>query len=127
MKKNSPNTEIIESIDQLEIKFAQELILLRAEINEIPESLSPNKLIKNTFKAVTPFNDFKKGIGATFIGLASGFLVKKILFGNTINPLKIAAGFMVQTVVAGLVVNNIDEIDKQGKKLLKNITSKAKH
>lgn len=126
MKKNSPNAFLKESIEQMEIKRAQELILLKAQVNEIRESLTAGSLIKNTFKSVTASNDVKTGIGKTVIGLASGLLIKKIFFRKSFNPLKIAAGYLIQTGVTVLVANNSDKINSVGKKIFQTIISKFK-
>lgn len=125
MKKNSPNAFLKESIEQLELQRTQELILLQAEVKELRESLTPSSLIKSTIKTVTDSNDLKAGIGKTVIGLATGFLIKKIFFRKTYNPLKLAAGYLLQTGVTVLVANNSDKINYVGKKLIKSVLSKS--
>ncbi len=126
MKKNSANTFLQNSIEQMEIKRAQELILLQAEVKELRESIKPGNLIKNTIKSVTDSNDVKTGIGKTVIGIATGLLVKKVLFSKTYNPFKMAAGYLLQTGVTVLVTNNSDKINFVGKKIFKTIYTKFK-
>ena len=126
MKKNSANTLLQESIAEMEKQRAQELILLQAEVNELRESIKPINLIKNTLKSVTTSNNEKTGLGNTVIGLATGLLVKKIFFRKTYNPLKMTAGYLLQTGVTVLVANNSDKINFVGKKLLRSIYTKIK-
>ena len=126
MKKNSANTLLQESIAEMEKQRAQELILLQAEVNELRESIKPINLIKNTLKSVTTSNNEKTGLGNTVIGLATGLLVKKIFFRKTYNPLKMTAGYLLQTGVTVLVANNSDKINFVGKKILSAIYSKFK-
>lgn len=110
----------------MEIKRAQEKIQLKALVNEIHDSITPGDIVKQTFKTVTASNNVTTGVGKTVIGLAMGFFIKNILFRKTFNPLKIAAGYLLQTGVAVLVANNSDGINTTGKKLLKTIFSKLK-
>ena len=63
-------------------------------------------------------------MGSAAMGLASGFLVKKLVFRKTNNPIKIAAGLLLQTTVSGLVSNNSDKIKSTGVKLFQALLSK---
>lgn len=127
MKKKSANTLLNESIEQMEMKRDLELALLKSQAHEISESLNPINLIKNTFTTMTDSTDLKTGIGKTILGVTAGFLFKKMILGNTRNPLKKVAGMLLQTAVAGLVANNSDKIQSTGKNLLHSIVSKFKH
>ena len=126
MNKNTPNAFLKDSIEQMEKQRAQELILLQAEVKELRESIKPGNLIKSTIKSVTDSNNVKTGLGKSVIGIASGLLVKKIFFRKSLNPVKMAAGYLLQTGVTVLVANNTDKISFMGKKLIRTIFSKAK-
>ena len=127
MKKNSPNDLLDEAIDLLETKRALELIHLKEQLNEVLESLKPINLIKDTIKKVTTSPDLKSGIGTTAIGVASGLLVKNILFRKTHNPLKLVARTMLQTVAAGIATNNSDIIKSTAQSIFHALLSKFKH
>lgn len=120
MKRISANTLLDNTIKQLEIKRAQELILLKANVKDIRESFRPNNIIRDTFAKQTE-------IGNTVFGLASGFLIKKVLFRKSRNPLKIVARSIIQTAVTGIVANNSDKIHAVGRNLFNTIISKYKH
>ena len=126
MKKNSANTLLNEEIEQLEIRRAQELILLKAQFEEVKDSWMPINLIKDSLETVTSAPNIKKGIGRSVIGFASSLLIKKIFFRKTHNPLTIAAGMLLQTAAVGLVANNSDKISSIGRKLFNNLFSKFK-
>jgi len=126
MKKNSPNDSLDEAIVLLELKRDLELLQLKQQLNEVLESLKPINLIKDTFNAVTASPDLKNGIGKTVLGVASGLLVKNILFRNSYNPLKVVAGIVLQTVASGLAAKNSDKIKSTGQRLFHAILLKFK-
>ncbi len=126
MKKHSPNDSLDEAIALIEIKRDKELIELKEQFNEILESLKPVNLIKDTFKAVSASPDLKNDIGKTALGVASGLLVKNILFRNSHNPLKIIASIVLQTVASSFASKNSDEIKSTGQKLFHAFFSKRK-
>ncbi|NEW84723.1 MAG: hypothetical protein GZ094_20470 [Mariniphaga sp.] len=127
MKKISPNDSLDEAIALLEIKRDQELMQLKEQLHEVHESLKPINIIKDTFKAVTASPDLKNGIGKTAIGVASGLLVKNILFRNSYNPLKVIASIVLQTVASSFAAKNSDKIKSTGQKLFHALLSKFKH
>jgi len=126
MKKNSPNDSLDEAIALLETKRGQELMQLKEQLHLVHESLKPINLIKDTFKAVTASPDLKDGIGKTAIGVASGLLVKNILFRKTHNPLKLVTRTVLETIAAGIASNNSDKIKSTGQRLFHALLSKIK-
>lgn len=110
MKKVSPNGELNQLIDSMEKKRDEELIQLKEQMRAVHESLKPINLIKDTFKAVATSPDLKNRIGKTAIGIASGFLVKKVFFRNSRNPLKIISSIALQTIASGFATKNFNKI-----------------
>jgi len=126
MKKKSPNDSLDEAIALLETKRDQELMQLKEQLHLVHESLKPINIIKDTFKAVTASPDLKNGISKTALGVASGLLVKNILFRNSYNPLKVVAGLVLQTVASGFTSKNFDKIKSTGKGIFHALFSKSK-
>ena len=126
MKKKSPNDLLDESIQLLETKRDGELIQLKEGLNELLDSLKPINIIKHTIKKATASTDLKEGIGKSAIGVASGFLVKNILFRKTLNPVKLIARGILQTVAIGFTATNFDKIKSTGKNLFHALLSKIK-
>ena len=118
MKKKSPNDLLDESIQLLETRRDLELVQIKQELNGLLDNLKPINIIKNTFKKATASTDLKEGIGKTAVGVASGILVKNILFRNTLNPVKLIARGMMQTAAIGLAATNFDKMKLKGAKLL---------
>ena len=127
MKKLSPNDSLDEAIALLETKRYYELMQLKEQLHLVHESLKPINIIKDTFKAVTASPDLKNGIGKAALGVASGLLVKNILFRSSYNPLKIVAGIVLQKVASSFTVENSDKIKSTGQKLFHALLSKFKH
>ncbi len=123
MKKNSPNDLLDEAIQLLETKRDLELILMKRELNGLFESLKPINIVKNTFRKVIASTDLKEGIVNTAIGVASGFMVKNILFRKTHNPFKLIARGILQTVTTGVVATNSDKIKSNSQKIFHAVLS----
>jgi len=104
MQKITTITDLKEAIRQLEYQQATELTLLKEQVMDTCESLKPINLIKGTLKGAYSAPDFKTNIVKTVIGIATGFVAKKALIGNTHNPIKKLAGFILEMVVANKVI-----------------------
>ena len=126
MKKKSPNDLLNDSIQLLEAKRDLELIQLKQAFDEVRDSLKPMNIIKETIKKATFSSDVKEGLGKTALGVASGFLVKNLLFRNTLNPAKLVARGVVQTAAVGLTATNLDKIKLKGAKLLRAVLPKKR-
>ncbi len=122
----TPNELLDESIQLLEAKRDLEVIQLKLELNELVESLKPINIIKDTLKKVTNSTDIKEGIGKTAIGLASGLLVKNILFRGAHGPLKSMARNLMQIVTTGFVAKNAENLKTTAQKLFHGLISKIK-
>ncbi|MGK4568685.1 hypothetical protein [Flavobacterium sp. 3HN19-14] len=125
--KNPTSAETLRhNIALLEIKREEDWQDLRNHFNETIEHYKPMNLIKNAFKgayeSVTHSPDLKSGIGKAALGLTTGFLLKKVLFGG--NPIARLAGAAFQTVASNVVANNADKIKSTGSKVFDFIKSK---
>ena len=115
MKKENATDILARDILLLEAKRAGELSDLKNQVHLAFESIRPINLIKSTIEDVTHSPDVKGGIGKAAIGVATGFIVKKLLFGgHSLNPLKRLAGVALQTIVTNVAANNSDKIKEGG-------------
>ncbi len=103
MQKITTITDLKEAIQQLEFEQATELTLLKEQLLYTCESLKPINLIKSTLKEAYSAPDFKTSIAKTIIGVATGFVAKKVFIGKTYNPIKKLAGFILEMAVANKV------------------------
>lgn len=125
-QKMKPNETLIMAIDLLEIKRDEELVALKEQFHNTYESLRPINILKNTVKGITSSPGLQKNIGSAVIGLASGYLVKNILFRSTNNPIKKLAGVAIETFIANLAAKNSGQIKDSGKKLFHLFVSKMR-
>jgi hypothetical protein len=112
------------AIAEMELKQAADKALLQEQFKITYANLSPANLIKNTFKDLTHNDEFKDDILDTAIGLATGYLSKKVIIGNSHNPLKQLLGVVLQMTVTNLVTNNTDAIKTTLMGLINKFSSK---
>ena len=108
MKNSTEVDELRSKIALLKQQQETDLILLKEQFNETIESLKPINLLKNTFKDVVSSPDLKTTIVKNAIGLATGYLSKKVLIGSSHNPIKKILGTVIEFVVANVVAKRVD-------------------
>ncbi|WP_394990422.1 hypothetical protein [Emticicia sp.] len=115
-------TDILKDrISLLENRQAQELMLLKDNIHLSYQSLRPINLIKSTLNEVALSSDIKDGIFNNVIGLITGYLSKKVLFGASHNPIKRVVGTVLQFAIAQVVSKNAHTIKAIGEVLIRRI------
>lgn len=125
MQKISNSKELKAAISALETQKAEQLVLLKAEANVVLESLKPENIVKNALHKALDSANIKGNIIDGVLGLAVGFLSKKMLVGGeSSNPLKNALGSLIQLGITNLVSKNADDIKSAGKSLLSGLFSK---
>jgi hypothetical protein len=109
MKNKTQADALKDAIALLESKQAGELQLLRQQFHITYDSLKPMNLIKKGLQDITSLPDIKNGLINNAIGLATGYLSKKVLIGATRNPIKRILGTVLEFAVAGLVTKQVKE------------------
>ena len=112
------------AIKALEVKRANDLVILKEEMEITGQKLKPGNLIKTVFNDVMDLPDLKTNIFNSAIGIATGIFAKKIMIGKTINPLKRLLGLVLETFVATNVSKNADEIKSTGSSIWRKIFQK---
>jgi hypothetical protein len=82
------------------------------------DDLKPLNLIKNTFSSTIKSPGFGKNLLRGIVGLAAGFVSKKIFVMGSSNIVKKVLGTVVELGVAKVVANNADKIKSTGIKML---------
>jgi hypothetical protein len=95
-----------ETILQLERKQAVELKLLREQLHLTYESIKPINLVKNTFKEVAASEELTDNIVNTSVGLAAGYVSKKIFEKASHSPFRKLLGTALLFGVTNLVSKN---------------------
>lgn len=108
----------------LEYKRSEELILLKAQFLVTYENLRPLNLIKNTLHELIDTPDPKEDLLTNTLSVAAGFISKKIVVGNTHNPIKQILGTVLQMAVSKLISKNSEGIRSVASTLLNTFLSK---
>ena len=124
MQKADLSTGLREAILVLEKRQATEGKMLKEQFMLAYESMKPINLIKNTFKEVTESNDLKDNIINTSVGLATGFVSKKLFVGSSHNPLKKLFGSILMYGITNVVSKNTETIKAIGKGLFDVVIKK---
>lgn len=104
-------SEILKAeIKALEIRQAEEGKLLKAQMVVTYKSLNPVLLVHDAFKELTTSPKLKESIVETLVGMGSGFLAKRMIFGKTNNRFLRFAGLLVEQGINNMVSRNLDLI-----------------
>lgn len=121
MKTNSETVGLHDAIRFLEHKQTHDLNALKEQLHTTYKSVQPMALIKSTFHEVATSPEIKNIILNNAIGLAAGYLTKKILVGKSPGSVKKILGTLVQYSVATAVAQNADGIRVTGEYFLRRI------
>jgi hypothetical protein len=118
--------ELKEVIFMLEVQQVRQKIELKEHFQTTYRSFSPLNLVKSTFKEFTSSPDLATNLLNIGLGLATGFVTKKVLLGGTHNPIFKILGTLVELGVAGVVTKHPDGIKSAGLNVFKKIFSRDK-
>ena len=103
MKVLNATDELDERILKLQKRKHYELELLREQFHDTLESMKPVNIIKSTFRDIAATPEIKHNLVNNLLGLATGYLSRKIIIGSTHNPIKKIAGALLQFAVTNFV------------------------
>ena len=127
MKRKNTSENLNQAILLLEVRRNNEFINLKEQFYVTYEYLRPVNILKSTFKEIVETTELKKGLGSIAIGIASGFIVKGMLFGGTRNPLKKIAGIMIQYVITNFAAHHSDAIKHVAQNIIDTTAAKIKN
>ena len=125
MKKSTSADKLRESVLLLELKQANDWILLKEQFHATYESLKPINIIKNTFEEAVSAPDLKTNIVNAAIGITTGFIAKKVLIGKTYNPFTKLIGIILEIGVTKIAAKNADGIKSVGSIILNKILNNS--
>ena len=105
----------------MEAKQANDWQAVKEQFHISYESLKPINIIKNTIHDVTSSPDMKGNLLSNIIGLATGYLSRKIMIGSKGNPIKRLLGSILQFTVTNFVSRHSDSIKSSGENILQKI------
>jgi hypothetical protein len=127
MGKISNDAELKATIRELELKTVQQEKALKEHAKLTAQSFKPANLLRTglmTVKKSAETRDIRSMAVNTFIGLAAGYLTKKLVVGNTRNIFKRSLGAAVQAAMTKMVYRKLPLIQEKTTKLIAGIGSK---
>lgn len=126
MHKVTSTSELKEAILQLELKQKEQWVDLKDNLNVAFESLKPINLIKTTYREFLSTPHMAEDIIGSTIGLASGFITKKLVVRKSGNILRAFAGGLAQMLISNFVTRHAGTVKTIGSGLLHRIFFKKK-
>lgn len=126
MQKTHLYLEIRQKIEILEAEKIEQGKILKADLFELYESLKPINLIKKTMKEISTSPYLMDNLVDSSIGLATGFVSKKLLIGKSDNVLKRIFGNILQFGIGNMVAQHPDAIKSVGAFLFQHIFKNRK-
>jgi hypothetical protein len=106
----APKILLDETISSLRIKQQTDLAELKLQLNAVHELLRPINIIRSTLNEVAESPEIKNNILNNLIGLSTGFISNKLLFGAAHNPIIKVLGKLVQVGVSNVVAKHSDNL-----------------
>ncbi len=125
MQKNiTSRAQLKNAIKVLEIEQAIERHLLKEHAHGVYESFKPVNLLKSTLRDITSSSSLMDNIVSTSLGLAGGYLSKKIVVGTSDNVGRKLFGSVVQFGVTNLIAQNPEAIKSFGHYVIHHLFGK---
>ena len=112
------------AIQLLEIEQGIKGQLLKEQFYLTYESLKPINILKKTLKEISSSPYLIDNISGTAMGLASGFLSKKIFVGTSGNIFRKLIGSLLQFGITNVVAKNSDIIKSVGQAIFQHFLRK---
>ena len=126
MGKITTTRELQDRIFDLEKKQAGQWILLREEAGVVYENLKPANFIKRTLNDLSSSNGLVENIISPLVGIATGFVSKKMVVGKSTNPFRNIIGSLLQAAVTNIIIKNPEMIKTIGARIVDGFFGKNK-
>jgi hypothetical protein len=124
MEKISSYSRLQEEIQLMEVEQALKSQLLQEQIITAYESLKPLNLIKSAFDDFSSSPNLFNNVSGSILGLASGYLSKKLFIGTSGNLLRKLLGSILQFGVTNIVAQHPDAIKSFGRFIMDQINQR---
>ena len=116
MQKITSAEQLKQSIRELELRTKQQELAMKDSLKStgqsIKHTLTPGNLIKAGIKSVRHTPSMKSAAINTFIGLAAGFLTRRLIVGKSTSILKRTLGAAVQAGITRLIYKKLPALKK---------------
>ncbi len=124
MQNITSSTELKNAIQLLEEEQAIKGQLLKEQVFITYESLKPVNLLKSTLKDLSSSPYLIENIVGSAVGIATGYVSKKIVVGASANIFRKLFGTILQFGITNLVAQHPDAIKSFGQYIVQHIFRK---
>jgi len=127
MQEITSTVSLKKAIQQLEVEREFQGVQLKKDFQTTFSNLNPFNILKATLEKATSTPLLFDNIFGTIIGLATGFLTKKIVIGKSHNKLRVLLGSVVQYGVLNYIGQRSVAIKSIGLYLIQSLLKKKGH
>jgi hypothetical protein len=125
MQNITSSKELRNAIQLMEEEQAIKGQLLKEQVFTTYESLKPINLIKNTLKDLSSSPYLIENIAGSVVGIATGYVSKKIVVGASANIFRKLFGTILQFGITNLVAQRSDAIKSVGQYIVQQVFRKS--
>ena len=126
MQHLSSSAVLKDTIQLLEAEQAFEKQMLKEQFYSTYERLKPANLLRSTLQDFTSTPYLIDHILSTAVGLATGYLSKKIVVGTSGNIIRKFLGFLMQVGVTDTIAKHPDQVKSIGQFIYKHFPGKKR-
>ena len=115
MKTLSQNELLDERIKLLKIKQNHDFENLKNRFDATLESLKPINIVKETIADFKKSKDIKNSLFESALGIAGGYVTRKMLVGKSSGMLKKITATIIQYIVSNFITNKAEKINDENK------------
>lgn len=127
MQNITSSKDLKEAIQLLEVEQSDNEQLFKDQFFTTLDSLKPVKLIESTLKDIIKSPPAKNSVLSITIGMATGYLSKKVVVGRSDNTFRKFFGSFLQHRVANFIARHPEEIKSAGLYVINQVLSKREH
>lgn len=124
MENQLPSVKLTNEINRLENELLIKGQLLKEQFDQTSLLFKPASLIKNTLKDITSSPFLIENILVSLLGLASGYITRKIVIGASSNIFRKLIGSIVQFGVTNIVAQHPEAVSSISHSIFQRITGK---
>ena len=124
MANSTSYSELLDSIQLLEEEQIIKRQLLKEQLTISYESLKPLNLLMAGIKDMSSSPDLGNNVLGSVLGLASGFMSKKLFVGTSGNLIRKLIGSFIQLGVANIVAKHPEAIRTLGQYIIEHFLSR---
>ena len=118
--------QLKEAIQLLQFKRKEEELGLKNEISILFEKIQPINIIQDTVNELVESKSLQTDVIDLGVGTATGFAIRKLIVGESKNPIAQVIGRMIEQTVSQKIISNRVVIHNIGRNVLNLFSSKTK-